>query len=144
MARPKKIMEGEEILDEEIPNENIEEIVKESVEIEKPTISHVALENILVKRNIDLYRDDKGHLENILIKDLEIDNYTFARLSLKDSVFADSKFIKCKFQGSDLTGMTIDNCTFDDCDLRWVSITKQQSESNMFMNCQERELNVIS
>jgi uncharacterized protein YjbI with pentapeptide repeats len=96
------------------------------------------------KRQIDLYRDDKGNLNNITIENLPIDNYTFARLSLEDSIFRGATFEGCKFQGSDFTKTIINDCVFKDCNFNWVTITKEQYESNTFENCSMKEINVIS
>ena len=107
------------------------------------TIQKITNENIPNKRAIDLYRERTGNLQNILIKDLMIDNYTFARLSLSDSIFENVKFVGCKFQGQDFTNIKLDNVEFDNCDLRWVTLRKEQLDSNTFVNCDKREIDVI-
>lgn len=120
MARPKKTLENVDI--KEIPE---------------------SLHRINTKRELDIYRDTHGNLEGISLFDLNIDIYTFKNLSIKGSVFKNVKFIDAKFQGLDFTGAQVDNCVFHTCDLRWSTFTKEQRDTNDFINCNEREINVV-
>lgn len=125
-------------VDMKTKTKKIENSTQESIQLVKENTQ------LNSKREIDIYKDDKGDLKNIKIENIEIDNYTFKGLSLNGSEFIKVKFVRCLFQGSDFINVLIKDCEFEECDLRWATLTTAQSETNIFKNCLIRELNVIS
>lgn len=122
------------------PKKSIGDIIDEQYDFQIPDIEIVTLSN---KREIDLYRDEHRNLDNLNIE-FDIDGYTFKGFTLKNSILSNATFKNIKAQGIDFTSTILQNCIFEKCDFRWASFTLDQTNKNIFKDCNLREINVLS